>query len=648
MKLRRLEPLLRRSTSLPHGRRRTRAAGRKRFVDYPRHGRRGWRRWTPSWRQWLSALLLSAAGAAGLFAVVYASVDIPDENAAASREGTVYYWADGSQMVSVGAVNRQNVTLQQVPDSVEHAVIAAENTGFYSDSGVSFKGAARAVVNMLSGEEIQGGSTITQQYVKNTYLSQEQTLKRKLKEFCISLKLDNSKSKREILQGYLNTSWFGRSSYGIEAAARAYYGTSVKNLNPSQGALLAALLKGAEEYDPGLGESNHEHAEARWKWILDRQVATGLMSKAERARYRDFPEPRKLSKPTSQAGQTGYLIDVANKYIKQRTELTDKDLARGGYRIHTTFEKDKVRELERAVKRERERSIDPKKRRSDTHVEVGGASVRYTDGAIVAVYGGADATEHFSNNADTSGVPVGSAFKPFVMAAVLNNSGALYDNGAAPYDVVGPRAVQRPELDLFKPLVTSAHVPFVTAAEKVGLDRVRETAVASGLRRESMAPLEPTFALGTSTPSTIRMAGAYSTFVNGGTRTDPYSVTKVFRDGRRIGGFVRPPAARVMAPAVAEEVSGALSAVAWDSIDPETARKLGYVTAGRTGPNDRMKSAWFVGHTGEMTTAVTMFRSKPGTPQLLPMQGVGGPDSERGNVFPVRIWTAYATSTLGS
>lgn len=412
---------------------------RRRFLDYPRQGRQGRRRWLPSWRQWLGVLALGILGLAGMFAVVYTKIDIPGENTLAGQEATVYYWADGSPMVSVGAVNRQNVSLDKVADSVENSVIAAENTTFYSDSGVSLKGIGRALVSMVSGGDTQGGSTITQQYVKNTYLSQDQTVTRKVKEFIISLKVSNQKSKQDILRGYLNTSWFGRDSYGIEAAAHAYYGVDAKQLNPSQSALLAAVLKGSEQYDPGLSKANHQRAEARWKWILDRQVATGKMSEKQRAKYRTFPEPRPLSKPTSQAGQTGYLIDAANKFVKAGTGLTDKDLARGGYRIHTTFDKQRTRRLEKAVNEVRRKNIDPKHRTADTFVEFGAASVRPKDGALVALYGGADATKHFSNNADTTAVPAGSAFKPFVLAAALQDQ--VYDD--EPADATAPRRSAR-------------------------------------------------------------------------------------------------------------------------------------------------------------------------------------------------------------
>ncbi|MEU5773895.1 transglycosylase domain-containing protein [Streptomyces venezuelae] len=636
----------------------TRRRGRRRFVDYPRAGRSGVRRWLPSWRQLLGATGLLAIAVATLFVCVYVSVDIPDENAAARREANVYYWSDGSQMVSTGAVNRQNVELNQIAPSAVDAVIAAENETFYEDAGVSLTGLARAAVNMARGRETQGGSTITQQYVKNTYLSQDQTVTRKVKEFVIALKVDRKKSKGEILKGYLNTSWFGRGANGIEAAARAYYGIPAKELNPSQGAMLAAMLKGADLYDPAVSAANHERARQRWAWILDRQVAVGLMTEKERAKYRTFPEPRSRSRSTSLGGQTGYLVDVANRYLKQQTGLTDEDLAHGGHEIHTTFDKIKVRRLERAVRRVVARDLDPKKRSADRHVQVGAASVRPSDGALVALYGGPDATTHFTNNADTSGVPVGSAFKPFVLAAALQHGVSGHEaaaGGVAPVrdraagavrsvladsryeaDGVLRRAGGEPDPDrptLREALASGGNATYVRLGKDVGQDMVRRTAVAAGLLRQSMARLEPTFSIGTSTPSAIRMATAYGTFADDGLRRDPYSVTKVVRNGETLPGLTPPSARRALDPQVAQEVADALRSAG---------RRLGVdVAAGRTGDQDRLRSAWFTGFSKDLSTAVTLFRLRPGTPQLLPLSGVAGKKSERGNVLPPRIWKEY-------
>ncbi|MFF7727366.1 transglycosylase domain-containing protein [Streptomyces sp. NPDC008001] len=608
------------------------AAPRRRFFDYPRRGRSGPRRWLPSWRQLLGSVLLLLACAAGLFAYVYVTVGIPDENAAARQEANTYYWSDGSQLASVGEVNRTAVRLSDVPESAQNAVIAAENESFYSDRGVSLKGILRAFASTAGGEETQGGSTITQQYVKNTYLSQEQTATRKVKELVIALKVDRTKSKREILQGYLNTSWFGRGAYGIEAAAQSYYGVPAKKLNPSQGAMLAALLKGAELYDPSVSESNHQRAQERWKWILDREVRTGRMSRAERDTYRAFPEPRKQSGAGGPGGQTGYLVDVANKYIKQRAMLTEQDLAHGGYRIHTTFDKGRTQQLKKAVDGVLAKGVDPGKRPdTDTDVQAGAASVRPSDGAVLALYGGPDATKHFANNADTSGVPAGSAFKPFVLAAAL-------EGGTDPDGYYGADGKLRsggdpgPDDDhptLRRALTSGGNATYVRLGKDTGYQRIRDTAVRAGLLKSSLAGPDETFPIGSSTPSAVRMAAAYGTFAGGGLQNDPYSVTKVVKDGAPVGGFEsRAKARRAFGEGTAEAVTEALRT-------PE-----GHAAA-RTGDQDRLNSAWYVGYTGSGSTAVTVFRTKPDGGPLLPMAGVGGEDSRRGAALPARIWADY-------
>ena len=152
-------------------------------------------------------------------------------------------------MARTGKVNREIVDLSEVPKDVQRTFVAAENKSFYKDSGVDLKGTARGLLNTLSGKGKQGGSTITQQYVKNYYLTQDQTVTRKLKELVISLKVDRQKSKDDILAGYINTSYYGRGAYGIQAAAQAYYGMDAKKLTVAQGAYLAALLQAPSQYD---------------------------------------------------------------------------------------------------------------------------------------------------------------------------------------------------------------------------------------------------------------------------------------------------------------------------------------------------------------------------------------------------------------
>ncbi|OEJ28418.1 penicillin-binding protein [Streptomyces agglomeratus] len=660
-----------------HGNTNNSSNSRRLRVDYPRRGRRGLLRLVPSWRQLLALSLLCCGAVAALVGYVYSTVHIADVNAAARAEANVYYWADGTHMVTVGAVNRQNIPLSDIPPSLQNAVIAAENADFYSDPGFSVGGVGRAVVNMARGGQVQGGSTITQQYVKNTYLTPEQTVDRKLRELCLAVKLSRSLSKQEILQGYLNTSWFGRNAYGVQAAAVAYYGMDAKDLDPGRSALLAALLKGAEQYDPSLSEANHRRAEARWRYVLDRQVELGHMTREERARYTVFPEPRPQSVSPGLSGQTGYLVDVANKYIQKRTGLTAEELGRGGYRIRTTFDKTGVERLRRSVEQVTARALDPGNRAADRDVQVGAASVRPSDGAVLALYGGPDATEHFTNNADTAGVPVGSAFKPFVLAAALQHG--VRSAGAAPprlpvtsdsfYDPTGALTAATPLLarggesrfgdgvlpfatglpTLREALVRGGDSVYSRLGEDVGLAKVRDLAVSTGLLPQSMAPLERRFSVGTSTPSAIRMADAYATFAEEGRRTDPYSVTAVTYRGARLEGLEPPPGRQVLDTAVAREVSRAMRDVAVDALAPDTLRALGPVAAGRTGDDDRLPAAWFVGYTEELSTAVTVFRDKPGRGGLLPLTGLGGAagpgaSAETRDFLPLRVWSSYMTA----
>ncbi|WP_308407677.1 transglycosylase domain-containing protein [Streptomyces sp. RKAG337] len=430
---------------------------KKRFIDYPRWGKTGWRHWMPSWKQVTSLTIAFFGTLVGIAGIAYAMVQIPDENLAAKAENNVYYWDDNTPMIATGGeINRQNVTIDQIPRAMQYAVISAENKTFEGDSGVDPMGIARALKNMATGGEVQGGSTITQQYVKNSRLDQSQTVTRKFKELFISIKVGASVKKPVIMAGYLNTSYYGRGAYGIQAAARTYYGVDSKDLNPSQCAFLAALLKGPTYFDPAgavdidsraTPEANKANSMQRWKWILDEEVKDGHLTAQERAKYTAYPTPGPVKKNAQMAGQIGYLVSLAKSYVINSTglKITSDDLAKGGYQIHTTFNKQKVAELEASIKAVRDKNLKPDTRKDtsgknttldkdggfvDKFVQFGGASVNPKDGAIIAIYGGTDATQHFTNNADETGAQVGSTFKPFVLAAAMTH-GARDPKGEA-------------------------------------------------------------------------------------------------------------------------------------------------------------------------------------------------------------------------
>ncbi|MFF7192310.1 transglycosylase domain-containing protein [Streptomyces sp. NPDC008079] len=641
----------------------------------------------PSLRQasllalWVLVTLTAVVG------VAYARTRIPtDLNEFATQQDNVYYWADGTEMARVGPVDRQAMPLDRIPTSVQWAVLAAENASFYSDHGVSPKGIGRAVATMVTGGDTQGGSTITQQYVKNVYLNQNQTLSRKITEMFISVKLDQKMSKRQILDGYLNTAWFGRGTYGVQRAAKAYYGKDVSQLNAGEGAFLATLLKGAALYDPAISPANHQRAVARWKWVLDRMVKTGQLSRAERAAYTVFPEPKAPPKPVGLSGQTGYLVDTARAYVSAHSDISDARFDLGGYQIYTTFERPRVDALAEAVRHETA-GLAPKARTADRNVRVGAASVA-TDGRIVALYGGPDYIEQGFDDANITIVPVGTAYAPFVYAAGLRD-GALLTRGAprtpvtpdSVYDGDDKVPIRTPEgpywsrdgtivksrndggkswgrISLRQAVADSVNGPITQLGMDVGLDRVRKASVDAGLLPRGFGEQVPAFATGTGvTPSPIRVASAYGTFAAAGAHTDPYSVLKVTRDGQRVD-IEQPAVTHPFTPKVAGEVDDALK----DAVTGGTARRAVRAggglagrteLAGKTGTVAGDLSAWYVGYpprgarAAAVATSVAVFRLDPKTQELLPLTGTGGPSKatkEFGSTYPVDIWTRYVAA----
>ncbi|MEU0681492.1 MULTISPECIES: transglycosylase domain-containing protein [Streptomyces] len=639
----------------------------------------------PSWK-FVSGLCLAFFG--GLVAVAgigYAMVSVPtEENAAALSENNVYYWEDGTQMVATGSgQNRQNISFDRIPEAMRWAVISAENKSFYSDSGIDPMGIARALGNMARGGDTQGGSTITQQFVKNTYLSQEQTLSRKFKEMFISIKVGTKLSKDEILQGYLNTSYYGRGAYGIQAAAQTYYGKDAVDLTPSECAFLAALLKGPTYYDPAGNESidssasaeaNRKRSEERWAWILEQMHADEHLSTAEyQEAIKRYPMPQGRKATKGMTGQISYLVDTAKRYVLKNSDITEAQFDQGGYQIYTTFEKSKVEALAKAVKKVEKENIDPK-REKDQHVQFGAATVKPKDGAILALYGGAGFENgHFVNNADTSGVPVGSTWKPFVLAAamqhgtyktngvgvspaskyngndnlkILNNDGSyVLKKDNTPFFQKNESDKPWGYISLRKAMEQSVNTPFVQLGMDVGMKKVADVAQKSGILEDSFAGLNASFALGTSTPSAIRMADAYATFAASGKQADPYSVTEVKYRGSELPGFEKPRVKQAMPENVANNVTDVLENVI-ENGTAQYAKELGRRAAGKTGTTDENKSAWFVGYTQQLSTAVAMFREDPKSHKLLSMNGTAGKDSIHGGDIPTQVWTEFMKGAL--
>ncbi|KPI07771.1 Peptidoglycan glycosyltransferase [Actinobacteria bacterium OK074] len=690
------------------GRGRGAVPAKKRLVDYPRAGKYGVARWIPSWKLVAGMFIGFVGSLVAAAGVGYALVGVPDMAKTATAQNNVYYWADGSEMVATGGeTNRQIINYSSIPKDMRFAVMSAENKTFETDNGIDPTGIARAFVNMAKGGETQGGSTITQQFVKNAMLDdQSQTISRKMKELFVSIKVGTSWSKEKIMAGYLNSAYYGRNAYGIQAAAHAYFNKDATDLNTSQCAFLAAVLKGATYYDPAgavsvdpaaTPEANTKRAEERWSWILDEMVKDGRITQAERGKYTTFPKVQSPRSNSALSGQIGYLVDLANAYVvnnSKDTGITAEDIQRGGYSIYTTFEKKKVDALEKAVTNVRKKNIKPDERpKTDTYVQFGGASVDPSTGAIKAIYGGEDATKHFTDNADQTGAQVGSTFKPFVLAAAMkwgvrNPDGdseqaqdertvaspdSLFSgknklkiknyDGTVWTDDKGKEWLQTNDgsesvgtapkynITLREAMRLSVNSAYVQLGMDVGLDKVKESALDAGVLDSSLASSNyPSFSIGTSDPSAIRMAGAYSTFAARGQQRDPYSVEKVTsKDGTVFQHSTIAKSTEAFTPEVADNVTDVLKTVV-DEGTGTNAKLPGRDVAGKTGTTDGNKSAWFVGYTPQLSTAISMYRlddnENAKNRQFLEMYGTGGQEKIHGASFPSEIWHDYMTEAL--
>ncbi|MFJ5120585.1 transglycosylase domain-containing protein [Kitasatospora sp. NPDC088548] len=654
--------------------RRTRRRAKRAARRQARRALPFWRRLLPTWRVTLGALTTVLLLAVGAFAVLYVLVPVPDPNAHAVAQNNIYLYSDGTtEIARTGAVNRTDVTIDRIPPDIQHAVVSAEDRTFYQNRGIDLKGMLRAGWNTLLGKGMQGGSTITQQYVKNYYLTQDQTISRKGRELFIALKVDQQRDKNEILAGYLNSSYFGRNAYGIQSAAHAYYGTDVSHLTLAQGAYLAALLQAPSAYDVKTATpANRDKAVARWNYTLDGMVQLGFLSPADRAATA-FPDPIDPQPATGLSGQAGYLVGVADDYLTSAGIVDTATLKAGGWRITTTFDKNKQDAFVHAVQQELTDELDPRARPgTDTDVRVAGASVEPGNGRVVAVYGGPDYAKQPYNDALRQDNQIGSTFKPIDLAAGLDSGRSSGDGrpittetrydgtserpvtgGPTPYAPPNEDDIDYGNITLRYAMTKSVNSVYAQEGVDAGLAHVRETAVRLGIPDNvpGMDPANTSMTLGTATPSALDLAGAYAAFANHGAAYAPWSVVKLERLNADSGSIDVPKMPEhVPTTALDRGTADAVTDVLRDVVGPRgtgaAALDLGRPAAGKTGTTDSNLSAWFAGFTPELATTVGLFRENPKTHAKEPLAGTAGLTRINGGAFPTRIWTAYMSDAL--
>jgi len=578
------------------------------------------------------------------FALAYHTVKIPDANAFVNSQTTIFQYADGSEMGRIGSENRTIVKLANIPLNFRHAVMAAEDRNFYSEKAFSPTGIARALWNDLKGGALQGGSTITQQYAKTAFLSPTRSIQRKIKELVIAIKLENQFSKDQILESYLNTIYFGRGSYGVETAAEIYFGRSVDQLNVSQAAVLASILRSPGYYDPAVRPTNMKRLQARWAYVIKGMVTAHWLSQANADKQR-FPTIKPRVTSGSLAGPKGYLISWVEHELNNLGFTMDQ-LQVGGYVIKTTIEKPA-----------QQAAVDAVDRRTPAHapanLHIGLVSIRPGTGEIVALYGGKDYLVSQFNNATQSIAQAGSTFKPFALVAALEQgipltslwdgqSPQVFDDNGKPYPVFNYGNEQYGLVDLMKATADSINTIYVPLGIKVGPDKVVDVARRAGIPNSVAMIATPSVTLGVASPHVIDVAAAYATFAAQGVYAKPFIIKEVLGSNSGVLYESRVQAQQVFAPDVMADLTSALQGVTKTGTAAGALSDFGRPSAGKTGTTTDNASAWFSGYTPQLATSIAMFRDN----NSQSLNGIGGLNAVTGGSFPAKIWDLYMKNAL--
>jgi membrane peptidoglycan carboxypeptidase len=592
---------------------------------------------------------------AGLFFVAYRSIDIPDPNSDFTTQTTHVYYADGKTDLGSFAIQKRDpIPLDEMPETLKDAVVAAEDQSFWTNQGIDPKGILRAAFSNASGGVTQGASTITQQYVKVLYLTQERSWKRKVKEAILSLKIENQYSKDEVLEGYLNTIYFGRGAYGVQAAAQAYFEVDAKDLNLRQSAVLAALLNDPNDLDPANGKSSKRALKGRYQYVVGEMAQMDEIKSEERDRaYRRLPDFPEVESEDAYGQQTGHVLQMVKNELV-RLGFSEQEINGGGLEVTTTFTEKAMKAAEDGMKAARPDGYGYK------NLHVGVATVEPGTGAVRGIFAGQDYLQSQINWA-ISGGQAGSTFKPFALAAGIKDGFALKDtfDGNSPYvfpdgsDVENEFNHSYGRVSLITATEDSINTAYMDLTQSMddGPEEIVDTAVDMGIPPAEPAKdpwgfptsspgleANPGVALGSQTVSPINMANAYATIANNGVAAEPFIIEKVVdqngekrydhkvQDHRALPEDIDSDVIYAMQQVVEEgTASSSLSGFAWPA-----AGKTGTATNGL----GEVSSAWFAGFTAQYSTAVMYVRGK-GNEQLK-----GWLPEYFGGAYPARTWGA--------
>lgn len=582
------------------------------------------------------AVMIAGVGCGFLTATLNTKQDLEDVRPAASSH---IYDANGNELANIHAEqNRVPVKIDKVPEHLKDAFIAVEDVRFYEHAGVDPKGIVRAVIANVTNKGVsEGGSTITQQLAKNAYLTQDRTLKRKVQEVFLALQLERKYTKDEILELYLNQIYFGQGAYGVQAAAKTYFGKNVEDLDLNECAMLAGIPKSPNYFSP---LNNLQAAQQRKGVVLDQMAKYGYISSSTATKTK--AENLNLVKPQAQSDNhfASYFID----YVTQKMiEKYGADAVyQEGLKIYTTLDKDMQQAAEAAMQNLPNYSTDGNGNKQPEGALV---AIEPSTGYIKAMVGGRG-NDQF-NRATMAERQPGSAFKPFVFAAALENgltpSSAVEDK---PINIGGwqPQNYSRS----FSGTVTmryvaenSLNVPTVRIAQEVGMEKIISLAERMGIStfvKEGAAnDMNYAVTIGGMTKGVtpLEMTSAYGTFANDGIHVEPVAIIRVENQKGEIMEQAQPKIEQVLKKTSANDLTSMLMGVI--ARGTGTRANIGRPAAGKTGTTDNYQDAWFVGYVPDLVAGVW----------------VGCDDNSRmgnmtGGTTPAAIWKAFMSKAVQS
>ncbi|MBV8561442.1 MAG: PBP1A family penicillin-binding protein, partial [Acidimicrobiia bacterium] len=547
----------------------------------------------------------------------------------AVAQSTKIFAADGSLITTLHAdQNRETVPLSEMPKQLQNAVVAIEDERFWHNTGVDIRAVVRAAwADAMHGRVVEGGSTITEQYVKNVLADRERTVHKKLREAALAYQLQHKIGKAKILEGYLNTIYFGNGAYGVQAASQTYFGEPAAKLTLPQAATLAGLIRSPTNYDP---YDHPDAALARRTAVLDKMGSLHLVTGDEAAAAKAAPLAVVHNKP-SDTYPAPYFVEAVKQQILddprygagQSPAQRQQNLFNGGLRVYTTVDLAKQAEAEQAVAKVLSQpATDPAA--AVVSLEPGTGNVRALVGGRDFFGGGSQAKFNLATQGQR---PAGSSFKPFVLAAAVEQGVSLHKLYPAPQslDLALPHGgvwhVRNFEdegggtMDLVQATIHSINTVYARLILEVGPNEAIDVAKRLGIT--SHLDPYPSAVLGTNDVTPLEMASAYGAIDNKGVAVSPTLISKVTTADGTVLYEHQPDPRPALEPAVVDEVRTVLQQVVEQGTGVEA--RIGRPVAGKTGTGEQWRDAWFVGFTPELVTSVW----------------VGFPDAQRSMVPPV-------------